>query len=52
VNLSEEKSATATEKRRKIKKKKRNKFDYISCHFFPLGCSSTDFVDAVFPLDF
>jgi len=52
VSLSEDKSVTTTEKRGKNDKGKRKRFDYISCHFFPLACSSADFVDAVVPLDF
>lgn len=47
MSLSEDKSATTTEKRGKNDKRKRKRFDYISCHFFPLGCSSADFVDVV-----
>jgi hypothetical protein len=52
VSFSEDKSATTTEKRGKNDKRKRKRFDDISCHFFPLGCSSADFVDSVVPLDF
>jgi hypothetical protein len=52
VSLSEDKSATTTEKRGKNYKRKRKRFDYISCHFFSIGCYSADFVDAVVPLDF